>query len=364
MKKYLLSFVESDYQSPNFRDADERSGMRKLLALPLTVNAMVGRIDVLDVQNDKDRSEGDKLVAKLLPMVEEFATEFCTQIPPLLHNVATAYGAIGNFHFLVGSSIDSRERLEKAKFYAEKTCQLFEQMGNENCLMTAKRNLEIVEAWLSGENVPEHDLDSYWSYYNDRLHRRGEDNVLTIKAGVDLAEKLHHSHHGIVAERLLTKLVETSSRVHGSSHECTQRAVSILTAVQVRGVVINNILTKSKDERKKGWYQALGYEDDGERCIVQGPMNPYGPRNLEEEQKFSVPSKHILAATGTPVICHGLRGRSSSHLNGKIGEVKAYSNKSLSKCMIHFEAEGLEPAEINAANVRILFDLPTKEFIG
>lgn len=289
MQKHRLSFIESDYQSPNSRDAGETSGLREMLALPLTLNAMVGRINVLDEKNDKDVSEGDKLVAKLLPMIEEFTTEFCTQIPPLLHDVAIAYAAVGNFHFLVGVNIDSRERLEKAKFYAEKTCELFERMGEENCLMTAKRNLAAVEACLSGsgENIPENDLDFYWAYYNDTVHRRGEENVLTIKAGVNLAEKLHHSYHGIVAERLLTKLVKTSSRVHGTSHECTQRAVSVLKAVQTRGVLI-----KSSGERKKGWYQALGYEDDGERCIVQGPMpeDPYGPRNLEEEQKFSVPS--------------------------------------------------------------------------
>lgn len=357
MQKYRLSFIESDYQ--NSRDADERSGLRKMLALPLTVNAMVGRINVLDVHDEKDRSEGDTLVAKLLPMVEEYTAEFCTQAPILLHDVAVAYGSIGNFLFVVGANTDSRERLEKAKLYAEKTCELFEQMGKEISLMSAKRNLAVVEAYLSdsGENVPDHDLDFYRVYYNDKIHKRGEDDALTIKAGVELAEKLHNSHHGIEAERLLTKLVETSSRVHGISHECTQRVVSILTGVQVRGVLI-----EFKDERKKGWYQALGYEDDGERCIVQGPMSedsPYGPRNLEEEQKFSVPSKQILAATGTPVICHGLRCRSNSHLNGKIGDVSYYDAKH-SKCVIDFEEEGLEPALVNVTNFRILFDLPMK----
>ena len=359
MQKHRLSFIESDYQSPNSRDAGETSGLREMLALPLTLNAMVGRINVLDEKNDKDVSEGDKLVAKLLPMIGEFTTEICTQIPPLLHDVAIAYSSIGSFHFLVGANTESRERLEKSKFYAEKACELFERMGKEISLMSAKRNLAIVEAYLSesGESIPDHDLDYYRACYNDKIHRRGEDDAITIKAGVDLAEKLHHLHHGIEAERLLTKLIEISSRVHGASHECTQKVASILTAVQVRGVQI-----KSKGEWKKGWYQALGYEDDGERCIVQGPMpeNPFGPRNLEEEQKFSVPSKDILAATGTPVICHGLRCRSNSHLNGKIGDVNCYNEKSHSKCVIDFEEEGLKSAVVNTANFRILFDLPMK----
>ena len=109
MQKHRLSFIESDYQSPNSRDAGETSGLREMLTLPLTLNAMVGRINVLDEKDDKDVSEGDMLVAKLLPMVEEFTTEFCTQIPPLLQDVAVAYGSIGNFLFLVGANTSPRE---------------------------------------------------------------------------------------------------------------------------------------------------------------------------------------------------------------------------------------------------------------
>ena len=64
--------------------------------------------------------------------------------------------------------------------------------------------------------------------------------------------------------------------------------------------------------------------------------------------------------TGTPVTCLGLRLNSMTHLNGKIGEIRDYS-EDYRICLIHFEEEGLEPAEVKLENVRILFDLPEKE---
>ena len=57
---------------------------------------------------------------------------------------------------------------------------------------------------------------------------------------------------------------------------------------------------------------------------------------------------------------HGLRLRSTSHLNGKIGDIRALS-KDDSICEVHFEEEGLEPTKVKLENVRILFDLPEKK---
>ena len=367
MRKYLLTFIESEFLSPNSQQEDywsgERSGLRGALALPLTVSALVGRINVLDSQDDKDIEEGDKLVAKLQPLIEEFEKEICTQAPILLHNAATAYGAIANFHFGIGAEIKCRERLEKGKFHTEKACELFERMGDEVYLRTAKRNLDMIEAFLSGcgdDYAPSFDLDYYRACYNDKIIRRGKDDVHTIKDGVDLAVKLWKSNHGIEAERLLTELASISSRVHGSSHECTQRAVSALNRVQARLVTL-----KFKDGPSKVPMQAVQYEDDDdgeEWCVLWGPLREDDDGNEMREPGFiNVPSEYIVAAEGTPVICHGLRCRSNSHLNGKIGDLKYYDQKSHSKCVIDFEEEGLEPALVNVTNVRILFDLPKKE---
>jgi hypothetical protein len=91
---------------------------------------------------------------------------------------------------------------------------------------------------------------------------------------------------------------------------------------------------------------------------VQGPLPADDEsRNVDEEETLTVASKVIVPLVGTPVICHGLRSRSSSHLNGKIGGLRSYS-EDRNRCFIHFEEEGLEPAEINVGSVRILFELP------
>ena len=79
----------------------------------------------------------------------------------------------------------------------------------------------------------------------------------------------------IECERLLTKLIPISTRVHGKDHRQTRKAVSSLRQAKVRYVMVNHHLQ---------WhhFQAIRYEDDGAQCIVQGPIQ--SPRNIKEEQ--------------------------------------------------------------------------------
>ena len=343
MAKFRVMFVEREYQHP--------------MLLPLRVSAVRERIDVLDVQCEKDISEGEELIVKLLSMIEELERQ------NFLESAARSYGAIGHFYWNIGCRGDngSTEKLKKAKLYTEKTCELFERIGHQGIeLITAQNNLAAVEGRLFGMHLPVHGLDYHRAYYNDKISRRGEDEVYAINEGVEFAMRLDEAKHGVESERLLTKLIATSRRAHGPLHNCTQRAESALKRVQERLVYI-----KSKEGWKEGWYQALRYENDGERCVVQGPLpedDDGQPKIFHEGETFSVPTKHISPLVGTPVVCHGLRARRTSHLNGKIGDLRSYVYKSQhSKCVVHFEEEGLEPTTINVANTRILFELPNNE---
>eukprot|EP00985_Skeletonema_marinoi_P004670 scaffold2026_cov146-Skeletonema_marinoi.AAC.3 len=50
-------------------------------------------------------------------------------------------------------------------------------------------------------------------------------------------------------------------------------------------------------------------------------------------------------------------GTRASYLNGKIGDIRAYTEDD-KICEIHFEEEGFKPTKVKLKNVRILFELP------
>ena len=53
-------------------------------------------------------------------------------------------------------------------------------------------------------------------------------------------------------------------------------------------------------------------------------------------------------------------GTRASYLNGKIGDIRAYTEDD-KICEIHFEEEGFKPTKVKLQNVRILFELPEKK---
>ena len=69
-------------------------------------------------------------------------------------------------------------------------------------------------------------------------------------------------------------------------------------------------------------FQALQYENNGDIFIVTGPITE--PRIEDDERILHVASDLIFPDKGCPVICHGLV--SASHLNSKVGDVRALHN--------------------------------------
>ena len=60
------------------------------------------------------------------------------------------------------------------------------------------------------------------------------------------------------------------------------------------------------------------------------------------------------------MICHGLV--SASHLNGELGEVRnKKQNGTGLRLEVYFEKKGAKSALVKPENLRIAFDLPTKE---
>jgi hypothetical protein len=173
----------------------------------------------------------------------------------------------------------------------------------------------------------------------------------SIQRGLNYALMLRNSKRVIEAERLLNKLAADSRRIHGPEHNCTRQVNERLLHSQLRAVYI---LPDCNEEQV---FQALRYEDEGEICVVKGPLS--SPRKEEDEGIFHVESNLISPHSGTPVICHGLV--SASHLNGQLGDVRGgrYNNDGMLRLEVHFEKSSLKSALVKPENVRVAFELPS-----
>jgi hypothetical protein len=89
----------------------------------------------------------------------------------------------------------------------------------------------------------------------------------------------------------VTKFATISRRVHGPDHKISIEAAELLKEVKVRFV---NILPDMKP------FQALRYENDGEICVVQGPI--IEPRGVDDKRLYCVESHLIHPAVGCSVI--------------------------------------------------------------
>jgi hypothetical protein len=178
--------------------------------------------------------------------------------------------------------------------------------------------------------------------YERIINTHGMDSVRTLRVGLIYAKGLWGDNHCIEAERLLTKLATISRRVHGPDHKTTIKTVELLNIFKLRVVIV---LPDCKQ------FQALRYENDGEICIVTGPITK--PRQIEEERIYHIENNLLIPNLGCPVICHGLV--SASHLNGELGEVR-HLMQDEKRCAVYFAKKGIKSALVKPANLRIAFE--------
>eukprot|EP00984_Skeletonema_dohrnii_P010662 scaffold4179_cov71-Skeletonema_dohrnii-CCMP3373.AAC.3 len=314
------------------------------------MGALMKRINVLDGKKEADRIEGGEICTKMLSLIDEMKKNSDPSLDVLA--LATIYQEIGIFY----CRVDTKQSLQKSKRYLEKAIDIVVTLGGREleCLVEAiKNNLANVEARLRGVSIPdEHawsDLSSIRTRYNCLLQVVGQNDIRTIEMGTLLASKLFNAYHTIEASRLLDRLVIISCRVHGSDHKQTKITESWWQRLQLRCAFIGC---------EQQPYEALRYDDDGDSCILQGPVPKNTicqPRNDDDGQTFSAPSVEISFSLGTPVMLHGLK--KAAHLNGEIGDVREYC-QSTDRCVVHLEDKGLKPVKVKPENLRIVFDLP------
>jgi len=186
-------------------------------------------------------------------------------------------------------------------------------------------------------------------HYKFCLKTYGLTSGATLRSGSIYAAELVQANRGIEAERLIVKLAASSQRVHGPGHNCSISLDEKVKECKSRCAIV------MLDDKL---FQAVRYENDGEICVVTGPVKQR--RQEDDERIFHVVNYLVVAAKGCPVMCHGLMG--ASHLNGELGEVRAYHNNITGfRLGVHFEKTHLKPAWVKPENLRISFELPSKE---
>ena len=177
------------------------------------------------------------------------------------------------------------------------------------------------------------------------------DSEDTIRSGLYYAKQLRVANHCIEAEQLVTQLDTISRRVHGPDHKTTIDADEVLVKCKERFVIV---LPECQ------MFQALRYENDGEICVVTGPVTE--PRRVDNETIHRVDNNLMRPVIECPVICHGLV--SASHLNGELGEVTKFKRDESGRILrmgVHFEKKGMQSALVKAENLHIAFELPPSE---
>jgi hypothetical protein len=220
-----------------------------------------------------------------------------------------------------------------------------QQMDTLISLYTAEK--QAANDGTSSSTVDFSALEDLRNMYECNIHMHGINSEATIKLGLLYASVLQRVNR-IEAERIFTKLSTISRRVHGPDHKVTINATELLEKCKERYVLV------LPDDKV---FQALRYENDGEICVVTGPITD--PRDIGDERIQHIENNLLIPNLGCPVICHGLL--SASHLNGELGEVRHFKQDETGmRCEVFFEKKGVKSALVKPANLRIVFDLSSE----
>ena len=327
----FVSFVEGKYPG------DQGKYIEALVRNLEAIQHMVG-----DHQQPKQAEDAKEIANKIISVSEQMKAIDPTLPRHIQQIVADAYSHLGSISFLSG-----KEGAKSAVENYEKARVISDLIDDAEGVLTAESNIAMAKSEYEGRNG-EDELKRCRSLYEhdvkmDEKHEKDS----TMTSGWNLAIILKESSHSIEAERLLTKLAAISKQNHGPDHRISKKVEKELKWCKFRHVQL-----KSRDEMQS--FQALRYEQDGKKCVVQGPNAC--PRNIQEEEIFAVDTTDLRYGLHTPVICHGLEGPLSD-LNGKMGDLRSWEEKS-EAFKVHFEDKELEPRTVKSENIRILFELP------
>jgi hypothetical protein len=335
MSSACLSFTESTHGHPRQSLNDKFCVM---IALRLRIVSIVDfKVECLTValcQEVVPVDEGKMLSKKLLSMIEQIKKE--EQMTYVHLKIIRLEFEAATYSYL---AILSADCLELCIAYSEKARDIYQLFGVKDRAEACQNSIDAFRC-----NDSDTLLKSFKSNYEHSIEMVGSTLEQTIRCGLAYVEQLQKMHHGIEAERLVMKLAADSCRVHGPKHNYT--------------VMVNLLLEKCKKRfvmHDKKTFEALSYEDDGQICVIKGPITER--RQADKERILRVSICLIVPLTCCTVVCNGLV--SSPHINGKLGDVR--DGKLVGKTFrvdVHFEDAELKSAWVRPENLRIAFKLP------
>ena len=360
----FVSFAEEAYGNPG-------NGMWDKLKVMTGLRSKIVRVFEVLCSNSPREDKGilkmecEMLIKKLLSMVDQTKKDLKMRgwlhMPPTSLEYQYYILVCGNYESFGYQSLGALASFEQTEAsdkrsitYFQKARVIYNLLGLEDRakwkdIRIAALKDRLAESDGDGVKVAVNAstlLQGARNNYEYLLKTCGSTSEATLRSGSNYVTKLEEAYRGIKAERLIVKLAAISHRVHGPGHNCTMSLDEKVKKCKSRYVIV------MPDDKP---FQALRYENDGEICVVTGPIKQ--PRQEDDERIFHVASDLLLPNEGCPVICHGLT--SASHLNGKLGEGRAnHNDRNGIRLEVYFETKSLKPSLVKPENLRIAFDLP------
>jgi len=336
MASAFVSFAETTYGHPDNNKWDKMKIMESL-------RLKLARLSVAD----KPRIEKSELVNSLLAMVDQTKKALnmnrWIHMPKASEEYAYYRMLCGNYEAFAYSQLGGMLMLDSSEegfkimiTHYKKARDIYNLVHMKDSAQRMDTVISVLTAEKQGANdedaITNSALQAMKKMYELTLHTKGMDSEDTIRSGLFYAKRLRDANHCIEAERLVTQLATISRRVHGPDHKTTTELVELLKKRKER------IITVFLENKQ---FQALRYDNDGEICVVTGPITK--PRKVDDERTHRVESNLIVPGYGCAVICHGLV--SASHLNGELGEVKDLKQIETGiRLAVHFEKKGAKSA--------------------
>ncbi|KAL3761499.1 hypothetical protein ACHAWU_006529 [Discostella pseudostelligera] len=340
----FVSFAKRKYEYPGNHPYDKMKVMEALKhQIQSNKSSMLAHLKKGDVSTVAHIMQNR--IHKLLEMVDQTKKEL--DMDGLVHEtlMCSEFEAFG-YHCLgqLCSLEESEENTDIQVGYYEKARDIYQSVGNEFQVKHMTDFIDSERARLEGDETRQ--LENTKRIYENKKNHFGENSEPAILTGIAYALDLRTANFSIKAERLLIKLEATSRQVYGEEHKCTKQSREFLD------MIVKRRLVRLSNDSNDKIFQALRYENDGEICVIIGPIED------DEGRPFGVASTLIYPDIGCPVICHGLIN--APHLNGKLGDVRSYTKGRGGelRCGVYFEDKSLKSVAVRPLNLRIAFDLP------
>ena len=152
-----------------------------------------------------------------------------------------AYHNLGAFTFHEGTKASAK----KSVSYYKKAIGIWKGINplEVGLIAAAECNISLAKAKYEGGkcNMKER-LKQRRALYERNINLAGQEDILTLKSGINLAITLPKCGHVIEAERLLAELYTISRRVHGPTHAVTKQIASTILRLRFIYLIIVVIL--------------------------------------------------------------------------------------------------------------------------